>query len=901
MTDDTQPKDNNKDKTEERSNQTGSIAGASDINQGQAQVNRPSWLTNQPPAQAKPPDEALLRALAKINADENGSDSGPSPVISPIQKGQVPTSNPSSVRTWQPNPELFSSRRSTAGPLGSSTASSPNISSARTDTGNDTTKGSSKTGAGADLRPGDRRSPSITEQSQQPSSAYPAPPWTARSTPPSDTASNTKQQSIDPPAQASSPASAPLRSATPAPAPPSTSSDQEGTWWPPLPTVSQLDPGPMPPSTEPTSIDANNTSPVASMSAASASPRPTVFPSGDDDGLLETSSDPVDYSYPIPSYTTIGSQPAAQIDLVPAEVSSADELEEDLITGVSKIVSVQVPSQTAAELLGPDFTINADEIDPDEFVLDERREGVFTNVAKAKGIHLGPGIKFSLVGQVLFDSYSLLDAVGESATCEVYSALQLKTDSLVAVKTPKTGDYAFMRNFADAVKTQGRLKHPNIVRSLAYLESAQGQPFYIMEHLTGVSMEEILASVEKLDEEDGIAQVLYQAASALEYAHLKGIFHGRLTPHNILMADQDDQLQAKLMDFQVAAVCATARGTTGRVINDDCYLSPETHKGEPFSARSDIYSLGAIAYKVATGLAPGKIVDTNIERELDPVAKHNPDLKFLQDLDALIQQALEPNPSYRFETATEFKSAVESWIKKVHEDDDVESGGPDEAVNSEIDNLNREDSVAVEGLNAESAGAGLVGETPGSAALTRKSKRRQRRKGQIRTTIHQLVELKKNQNNQERTAVMRFTKSVSVKGPRQSPLVSLAKLIVAIAIFTGVGLGSALFIVSNPDRVRSSFTEASLQLSQLWPGRSKTKDDPTQLRVGVEPMIKPSQIPKSPAKVRTKDVHATPQLWALPEGKRGLRGLRSVSFGVTNNWQQKKGNRRVIERLDGKQ
>lgn len=896
------------DERPDRASSAENVADTSDIRPGSSAVTRPGWLSSPPPT--KPQDEALMRALAKINAIDEESDKSSepsiSPVISPVQR---PAPNPSSVRTWAPNPELFSSRRSTAGPFGSPAGSPPSISNPKPDGFSNTPSQQPNPQAPTQPQPSEPQNPANLN--------YPPPSWAPSPRPATTYDTSTAQQQVDwnNPAQPSTtqPAQSPKNpqhssqavqaamqslfepalEAGPPPAP-GPEFDPQAPNNPPQPALAAV-PWLLPQSAIPLTEHSQDPS-VSALAkteigqgpsptqAASTSPRPTAFHQQPEDPAQD-STNPADYSYPIPSYTTIGSSPTVTL---PADS------DDDIVTGVSKLLR-SAEAVSAKEVLGPDFSVNADEISPDEFILDERKEQAFPNLEKQKRSDLGPGLKFPLVGQILYDSYALLAAIGENARCEIYSAMQLKNDTLVAIKTAKGTDSVFFRNFGDAAKTHGKLKHPNIVRSLAYLESGQGQPFYVMENVAGVTLEEILASVEKLDDEVAIAMVISQAAAALEYAHQKEIYHGRLTPHNILMADQNDQLQAKLMDFQLAAVCAT----TSDAGSDDPYLSPETHQGQPFSAKSDIYSLGVIAYRVATGIVPQKVVDPSRQLNLEPVAKHSPDLRRANQLDELIQQALKPEPSYRFASASEFKEAVQDWIQKVHEEFDLldDSAGDDGTIDGETGEFE-----SAQPASESESSKSVPAETPAE-----RRKRKRRRKGQvIRTTIHQLVELKRRQHNQERTAVMRFTESVSAKGPRQSPLVSLVKLIVAITLFAGLGLGSAFYIVSNPERTKDSFKEASRRLSELIFRRGNKEqginNDQEQIKVGVEPMIKasPTSKLKLPPKAHSLDIRATPQFWALPEGQRGLTGNQSPSFGVTNNWQGKKGNRRTIERLDGK-
>ncbi len=541
------------------------------------------------------------------------------------------------------------------------------------------------------------------------------------------------------------------------------------------------------------------------------------------------------------------------------------------------------------------------------------------SLAAPKGAAANPNRKISLIGQTLFDNYAVMDLIGEGSYCFVYSAMQLNNDDVVAVKTPKVLNPLVKEKFQQAVVKQGRLKHPHIIKSLHYLESPDGQPFYMMENQQGVTLEEILQSVEKLDDEDAIALILTQTASALEYAHSHQCTHDRLTPHNILLIDENEQLQVKICDFQIAALADIAGDTTSRT-KAFAYLSPETLSGATITAQSDVYSLGAIAFRMATGHLPfdgrGRV---DAEQAPEPLARFNPDLKRVHQLNEIVQEALDAEPQYRTDSITTFKQAIQEWIQAVH----AEFAEEPEYDTTEVPVLDlgeaptypqhvpypgAEPEAPVQYQQPEQTPVAESYQSPPVVPAAELSnlvqevtpqQRRRIRKAQsrtgpqrIRSTIRELVALKKKQSNQEQTVVMKFAEQVAAQtaGPRRSPLATMARLIGFIVICGGLTVGCITYILTNPKQVREMYFQASRQLSMILPGR---KIEPEEIPVEEGPKIVLEK-PKKDAgllkrKLKPHEIHTTLQPWAVPrQPGQTTASSDSPSFGVTNNSAQSK-------------
>ncbi|MDZ4835759.1 MAG: serine/threonine-protein kinase [Candidatus Melainabacteria bacterium] len=276
-----------------------------------------------------------------------------------------------------------------------------------------------------------------------------------------------------------------------------------------------------------------------------------------------------------------------------------------------------------------------------------------------------------LVGKVLFERFEVLEVLGESAMALVLKAREVQTDRLVAIKTVTPHDPETVRRFAQELQLHGSLKHKNIVEAIDSLEAAGGRTFFIMEFLSGASLHRVLQTQTRLENEDELASILLQVCDALAFAHQFGVLHRDLKPGNIFLLERDNKLNVKVLDFGIAKPLGQQTGLTqaGYAVGSPLYMSPEQCRGHAVDFRSDVYSLGILAYEMATGQLPyaGHNIMTVMAAHCDPDRKpqhlntHVPELRRVDDLNATIQTAMETDPAKRFQTINEFKNSVQKW------------------------------------------------------------------------------------------------------------------------------------------------------------------------------------------------------------------------------------------------
>jgi len=203
--------------------------------------------------------------------------------------------------------------------------------------------------------------------------------------------------------------------------------------------------------------------------------------------------------------------------------------------------------------------------------------------------------------------YEILSELGRGAMGVVYLARDPKIGRDVAIKTIKLADKAAedeveaLRNrLVREAQSAGRLSHPGIV-TMYDVDEEEGVSYIAMEYVRGETLEHKLRDFGRIEDLSFVAHVLRETAEALDYAHSKGIIHRDVKPGNIMLADDG---AVKIMDFGIARVGSTKLTQTGTVMGTPSYMSPEQVKGDDLDGRSDLFSLGVIAYEMLTGKKP---------------------------------------------------------------------------------------------------------------------------------------------------------------------------------------------------------------------------------------------------------------------------------------------------------
>ncbi|ROR65584.1 Stk1 family PASTA domain-containing Ser/Thr kinase [Agrococcus jenensis] len=280
--------------------------------------------------------------------------------------------------------------------------------------------------------------------------------------------------------------------------------------------------------------------------------------------------------------------------------------------------------------------------------------------------------------RTLGDRYEIGDLIGQGGMAQVHRARDTRLDRQVAVKLLKPElslDPEFRTRFRQEAQSAARMSHPTVVRVFdAGEEPAVGPhgepaavPYIVMEYVDGRMVKDIIAEG-PLSEAEAV-RITKGILTALEYSHRAGIVHRDIKPGNVMVTPGG---QIKVMDFGIArAVSETSANVaqTGLILGTAQYFSPEQARGETVDARTDLYSTGVILFELLTGRAPFE-ADTAVGVAYQHVAEEPPLASSITpgitpEMDSIVTKALEKRRGDRFQTASEFKEALDDALAGV--------------------------------------------------------------------------------------------------------------------------------------------------------------------------------------------------------------------------------------------
>ena len=208
------------------------------------------------------------------------------------------------------------------------------------------------------------------------------------------------------------------------------------------------------------------------------------------------------------------------------------------------------------------------------------------------------------IGKILHGRYTLVAAIGQGASGDVYLAQDLSLGRKVAIKllhSSLAGDTFFLKRFQSEAKSAASLNHPNIMRVFDWGES-ESTPYLVLEYLAGGSLREYLNAGELLSESQA-ASLMLQVAQGLSYAHGRGYIHRDIKPANLLF---DDEARIRIADFGLARALSEAAWTEpiGTLMGTARYASPEQALARESDRSSDVYSLGLVIHEALLGYLP---------------------------------------------------------------------------------------------------------------------------------------------------------------------------------------------------------------------------------------------------------------------------------------------------------
>src|SRR5437588_4578552 len=289
-----------------------------------------------------------------------------------------------------------------------------------------------------------------------------------------------------------------------------------------------------------------------------------------------------------------------------------------------------------------------------------------------------------MIGKTI-SHYRILGQIGEGGMGVVYVADDLLLGRRVAIKIPHAGkdEQHYRARVLREARAVSNLNHKNIAAVHDLGETEDGQPYIVMELVSGQTLGDMLAG-------PGLSltravEVVREVAEALAEAHRRGIVHRDVKPSNVII---DERGEVKVLDFGLAKqldeefahastpdvqALLAARTRSDVVIGTPLYFSPEQARGAPVDGRSDLFALGALLYECVAGrpaFSGSNVIEIGAQvLHFDPPPPSRFNARVTAELDRLILKALAKRPEERFQTAAEFAAELSRVRSRLSDSD----------------------------------------------------------------------------------------------------------------------------------------------------------------------------------------------------------------------------------------
>jgi serine/threonine protein kinase len=296
------------------------------------------------------------------------------------------------------------------------------------------------------------------------------------------------------------------------------------------------------------------------------------------------------------------------------------------------------------------------------------------------GVGSTPSATDPLVGALIADRYRIVQKLGEGGMGAVYRARHETLQRDVAVKFlhPLLAEQVgTVKRFLVEALASSRVDHPNIVSVFDFGRERDGRYFLVMELVAGRPLSAQLAAAGRIDQLATI-HILGQVLSALVAAHGAGIVHRDLKPDNLLCTSRlGDPSFVKVLDFGLAKILGGDRPREtltekGFIMGTPWYMSPEQARGAPVDPRSDLYSIGVVAYEMLTGHVPFDgppvvVVSHHVETPPRPLSEVYVGTDLHPAMEFLVLTLMQKSPDDRFQSAEAALNALVGIRQKVLE------------------------------------------------------------------------------------------------------------------------------------------------------------------------------------------------------------------------------------------
>ena len=305
----------------------------------------------------------------------------------------------------------------------------------------------------------------------------------------------------------------------------------------------------------------------------------------------------------------------------------------------------------------------------------QRRRLLFGATEEHSNLAIGP-TPDSLAGKVLGRRYRIVERIGEGGMGTVYAAEHVDIGRRVAIKilhAAYSNDPELVKRFRQEARAAAAIGHPNIVEVTDFGTTEDGRIYFVMEHLEGRDLAQVMSETRRLPIERSV-DITLQICQALHSAHEAGIVHRDLKPENIFLVTREGRGDfVKLLDFGVAINIETVRRggsrltTPGMAMGTPEYMAPEQATGQSIDRRIDVYATSVMLFEMLTGRLPHEgstlvaLLNKKATEPPTPPSRYRDDIP--PALTDTIMHGLQVDAGLRYQTMQQLAQAIVAAIR----------------------------------------------------------------------------------------------------------------------------------------------------------------------------------------------------------------------------------------------
>lgn len=267
-----------------------------------------------------------------------------------------------------------------------------------------------------------------------------------------------------------------------------------------------------------------------------------------------------------------------------------------------------------------------------------------------------------LVGTTLDKRYEIEECIGEGGMGRVYRAKHVRMSRQYAIKIlfgDHAGDTRMRSRFAREAEAVSRLNHVNVISVVDFGETHEGLMYLVMDLASGQSLAEVVHNQAPMPSAR-VMSIVGQLLKGLAHAHAHGLVHRDFKCENVIMVTEEGREVPKIVDFGICMIIedhpsATMLTSSGMVLGTPAVMAPEQASGAQVDNRTDLFSLGIVAYQMLSGLLPFDGTPLDMARknlyETIPTIYERSGIAVAPDIQALVSKLTEKDPDKRFQTA----------------------------------------------------------------------------------------------------------------------------------------------------------------------------------------------------------------------------------------------------------